>query len=303
MPADLCLSPESPATSSAVQASLLDRARQLIQRGRLAAAPLAAAAAVAVVPAAQAQVTVDYSGVTTYSNSGWFTGLFIDEDAADGSVSGNTATLTGSRGITDSLFWRYDDTYDKTVPRADTTGLGFFWGGELNSQPAQSGDKLSAAFSFTVDFDFTQSYEYDVPHIAYELLVGYGSTPYEIDYGYIQSPRYSADNYTDTSGSYYDETAVSPLYIAASLDINLNEGDQPGYWFVQLNLNWNNEYANSWYWDDDYSKLNGDEFLAFGSGTMTLHQAAIPEPAHVALGLGVAAILAMVVRRRWTARA
>ncbi|AOS44149.1 hypothetical protein Verru16b_01210 [Lacunisphaera limnophila] len=296
---------ESPSTSSAASASLLDRARQLIQRGCLAAAPLAAAVVVvAATPAAQAQVTVDYSGVTTYSNSGWFTGLFIDEAAAGGTVTGNTANLTGDRTITDSLFWRYDSYYDKTVPRADTTGLGFFWGGALTNQPAVSGDKMSATLAFSIDFEHTVAGEYDDPQISYELIIGYGSSPYAIDYGYIQSPRNTSDSYNNTTGGFYGEEAVSPLYLTATLDLNLSEGSTANYWFAQLNVNWNHEYAHSWYWDDNYSKLNGDEFRAFGTVDVTLQQAAaIPEPAHVALGLGAAAILALAARRRWTARA
>jgi len=322
---DILSSAANTASSPVAAASFMDRARQLIQRGRLAAVPLAVAAvAAAAAPEANAQMAVDYAGVTTYSNSGWFTGVFISEEAAGGSVTGNTANLTGNTGLipanklpdnylvpgvtglTDRLFWRYDSYDEKTVPRGDTTGVAFFWGGTLTDRTALNGDKLSAAVSFTVDFEHTPTGEYDSPNVAYELMIGYGSTPYEIDYGYIQSPRNGSSNYNNTSGSFYGAEAISPLTISQNLDLWMSEGAEPTYWFAQLVINWNHEYANSWYWDDDYSKLNYDQLAAFGSMDVTLHQvppAPIPEPADVALGMGAVAVLALTVRRRWTARA
>lgn len=260
---------------------------------RLAAVPLAVAL---VAPAAQAAITVDYSAVTTYSNSGWFTGLFIDETSASGSALGQTANLSGNRTITDSLFWRYDDIQDKTVPRSDTTGIAFLWGGALNNPSASEGDALIANLSLAVDYTHTQANQYDSPNINYRLIVGYSADPYAIDYGYIQSPSNNGSS-TDTYG--WPDNTASPIDFSTTLQMDLYGGEEANYWYAVLTVNWENEYANSWYWDDDYSKLNGDTFNATPNLTFTAVSAsAVPEPAHYVLGLSLLSLLAAMRRRR-----
>lgn len=269
-----------------------------MQKGALLAAPLAAAT---VTPEAAAQVTVDYAHVTTYSNSGWFTNLFVEgAPNAGGASSGSTATLTASRSITDELFWRYDSYYGENRPRSDTTGLGFIWGGALANVPAVDGDKLDAQFNITLAFTHAAASESDPTRISYQIYVGYRSTPFEVDVSYLGQPRNGSDYYTEQNGSFYGPTeATSPLTLSNHVELSLPEGSAPSYWFVQLHVNWNNEYANSWNWNHDYTKLNGDTLGVTGSVAFSAVQAAaVPEPANVALGLGFVAVAGAAFYRR-----
>ena len=309
----------SPASATAVSASpsLLDRAQRLVRRGRLAAAPLIVAAAVTETLApteAAAQMTVDYSSVTTYSNSGWLTGtssdvkLFIDDAGASGVASGSTASLSGSRAMIDNTFWRFDDFQDKTVPLGDTTGMAIIWGGQLQGSPATEGDSFTVSVNFSVTYDFTKSNAFDQPSLNFELQSGYGSSAYTIDYDFIQTPRYDASDYTsdsqsptlsDTSALAVGASMTETYAFTLSTTMMPSEGTDVSYWFVQLNLNWDNEYANHYSWDDNYSKLNGDTFLAVGTASVAYHSvSAVPEPADAATGFGVVALLALGARRR-----
>ena len=273
-----------------------------MQQGRLAAVPLAAAAAATggVASSAEAQMTVDYSAVNSYSNSGFFTGVFLDQTAASGAAtSASSASLNGAYSTTDSLFWRFDDVQDKTVPRSDTTGIVFFWGGQLSGSPAPADATLQATANFTVTYTHTIANPYDDPNLSFELLIGYSSTPYTINPSYVENPHWTATNYTQQYGSFYGAEAGSPLSFVDGVSLNVYEGDTPAYWFAQLSVNWNHEYANSWSWDDNYSKLNGDLFNATGSLAVSYSApSAVPEPASAGIWLGAFAGIAFALRRR-----
>ena len=218
------------------------------------------------------------------------------------------ASLSGSRAMTDSTFWRFDDFQDKTVPRGDTTGMAFIWGGQLQGSPATEGDSFTVSVSFSVTYNFTKSNAFDQPSLNFELQSGYGSSAYTIDYDFIQTPRYDASDYTsdsqwpelsDTSALAVGASMTETYAFTLSTTMMPSEGTDVSYWFVQLNLNWDNEYANHYSWDDNYSKLNGDTFLAVGTASVAYHSvSAVPEPADAATAFGVVALLALGARRR-----
>lgn len=291
---------ETPTFSGATP-TLLERARALIHTGRLAAVPIAALAAGAA-PEATAQMTVDYSAMASYSSSGFFTSVLFDDDAASGNASGNTAQLGGNKQVTDLLFWRYDDNQEKFVPRGDTTGLVFFWGGALPGQPASTDDGLSLSYSFSIDFTHTIANQWDDANINYTLILGYTQDPYVLDPGYPTSPRNGGGHYTEFSDAVSGADATSHLEFSGTITTEFLEWAGAGnYWYVQLAVNWQHEYAASRSWNNDYSKFNGDEFeitIPEGGFVVNFVPAAVPEPAHAALIFGGVGLFATTALRR-----
>src|SRR5690606_9532166 len=229
--------------------SLLARAKRL---GAGAALVLASQAP------ASAALVLDYSVVGSYSNSGWFTGE-MDSSKADGIILPAGFKLWGSETRTDSMFWRYDDYYGETVPRPDTTGIAFAWGGRILGATSYD-DVLSAPFDFSVEFTNLLPAAY--PYVNVNLTLGYRHDEYTPQ-AYQSGPTSSAWDYRSFSTSYseagvYNETG--------NLELNLPETDgvlEDGqtadlHWFAFLTVDWNHEFVSSRNWQGSYATWNGD---------------------------------------------
>jgi hypothetical protein len=285
--------------------SFLDRARALVGSGRLAAVPLAvAAASVATEEAKASAMTVDYAAVTGYSNSGFFTGFFLDQTSVTGAVLGNTATLSGAKTVTDSyLFWRYDSIAGQTAPRYDTTGLALYFGGRLPSGVRQPEDLLRVNYDFTVDFEHTSTGEYDYPSISVLVVSGHDSSAYVLEPGYPQRPNVGYGS--ERSDGFSGFETPSHLRFTGTFDVDFPEwmGDGQDYWSAVIAVNFNQEFVSNNSWNGtNYSKLNGDELsvtIPDGGLTVTyITTTPIPEPAHAATLLAGVAAVACAMRRR-----
>lgn len=288
-----------PAATSAAP-SFLERAKALLQRSSLVVVPLAAAVAT---PEAHAQtpgITVDYSVVGSQTSSGWFTDRIpLTESGVDGTATGTTAQLSGSRSITDGFFWVTDGS--DTVPGYDTTGLRFMWGGQLQGA-ALSGDTLSSLLKFSLAFTHTPRFEGDQPTINYNAQLSYGSNPYTP--AAYSNPAYSWDSYNTDGGSF---SSAGTFEIEKTITTTFYSdwtGESALYWSLFVDVHWQNEFVSARNWTSgNYATLNGDTFaVTFGEGLTSVNfnstAAAIPEPAHFAGIFGVIATGLLWWRRR-----
>lgn len=225
---------------------------------------LGAIAAVAAAPAATQAITLtlDYSVSADYSNSGWFMGGETFDDAGvDGTIIAGGFKLWGVVERDDSMFWRWDNQQQKTVPRSDATGIIMAWGGKILGATT-SLDVIKAPYEFAIEFAHTIANEYDSPYVNAELVIGWGEkpdyeenydTPREYDSAYVNGTNNSASQWFsyDTAGGHEEDGEIE-------VSLQDTDGSKDLFWFASLAVNFNHEYANSWYWDDNYSKLNGD---------------------------------------------
>lgn len=233
--------------------NLLERARALAGSTAFVALPLAAVA-----PAANAvTLLTDYSVVGEYSNSGWFMS-WLDDAAADATPLGNGFKLTGSKTITDSLFWRWDDNVQATVRRYDVTGMAFAWGGAIDGA-LRPGDTLSAPFDLILDYTHTlpQFAAYDYFGVNWHLTVGLradGDSPYTPDF-YRTLPTSNSVSYVDAYGS-----VDQPGQFGFSGNLNISIDDwasQATHWYAVLTVDWNDALAQRGY-EDTHGSHNGD---------------------------------------------
>ena len=234
--------------------NLLERARALAGSTAFVALPLAAVA-----PAANAvTLLTDYSVVGEYSNSGWFMS-WLDDAAADATPLGNGFKLTGSKTITDSLFWRWDDNVQATVRRYDVTGMAFAWGGAIDGG-LRPGDAISAPFDLILDYTHTlpQFAAYDYYGVNWHLTVGLradGDSPYTPDF-YRTLPTSNSVSYADAYGS-----VDQPGQFGFSGNLNISIDDwsasQATHWYAVLTVDWNDALAQRGY-EDTHGSHNGD---------------------------------------------
>lgn len=284
--------------------SFLDKARALAARGVLAAAPLAALA-----PAAEAVVlTADYAAVRSFSNSGFFSSGFApDMTSLQASTLPGGFKLSGSRTISDSLFWQYDESIPGSRPRFDTTGMIFLWGGEIQGATTWE-DKLSAPYEFTVDVDFTSSISfYEDAQVSLALTIGYTTEAYH-PITHPNDPFQQTTNPPSGNGNteWFSIDTAGTHAFSGLLETGLfdSPADEAKYWYVYLTVDWQNEFVSNRWWSQDQGaySLNGDELtLTVPTNSIDITYTAIPEPgAWGALfgGLALAGALAWRRRRR-----
>lgn len=279
------------------RSALLNRVHALARRTTLVVLPLAASAS------AYAGLTADYSVVGTYSNSGFFTGT-METDATYHAIIDDGFKLSGEKTITDGLFWRYDETYEMTVPGFDTTGIAFLWGGSMEGSTAYD-DKLFIDYEFSVEFDHTVAGMYDTPYVSIELRLGYDTNPY------TPAP-YQSSPWGSYSSTWLDANEAGLHEFEGTLEHYLTDSssEYPIYWYVQLAVHWNHEFVSSRWWEPgNYASLNGDMMTIIvpdHSIDVTFQpavQVVVPEPASIAgLGALVGAVY-LLLRRRLAARA
>lgn len=221
--------------------NILARARRLGT-----AAVVAAAAHVA----DAGQLTLDYTGVSTYSNSGFFTGSVAPGNTG-GAIIANGFKLYGSETISDSLFWRWDQNYQQTVPGYDTTGIAFIWGGKITGGTT-SADTLTAPFEFSLDFTNLGLEEYPRANVA--VSVGYSGYEY-VPSGWQSAPLGQSWG-SDTQ--WYNFDAPGTYEISGTASTNLTDSSDTLYWFAQATVNWESEFVSSRNWNGGYGTLNGD---------------------------------------------
>ncbi|MBI5462816.1 MAG: hypothetical protein HY941_11590 [Gammaproteobacteria bacterium] len=230
--------------------TLLDRARRLVGKTALVALSLAAAPVVG----HGASLVHDYSAVGEYSNSGFFTGA-LDESAAAATVQGLGFKLTGSQTVSDSMFWAWNDYYQMTVRKYDTTGIAFVWGGALDGA-LSGGETLSAPFDFNIDFSHTapSNSAYDYPGVGWTLTVGFRGDAYTPGQG-LGPDMYAL--YSNSTSGWMD--AAGSYQFTGSVDAMIDEWSAANAisWYAMLSVEWHDPLAYPG-WEDTAGTMNGD---------------------------------------------
>lgn len=305
------------------QDSLLHKARQLIQLGVIVAAPVPALADDIEIPppapVSTAALQVDFSGSSTYSNSGFFTGEF-DDSKATGSTLGMGFKLSGESVFQDSQVYsrRYSscvdnvcDPYSLYYQRGDTTGTALFWGGKVTGNLVH-GDRLKAAYEFTIDWTHTDPQipkRSDYAWVNWGLTMGFanlaGRDPAE-----ALTPRLLMANrsyYNQTSGSLSD-TGATTLADEFGADYYDYGGDGPHewYWFVLLEAHLAEAGPNSTDPGDPApANMNGDYLrltVPQNSIDIGVNAVPVPEPESWAMGLAGLTVAGLLAKRRRRAR-
>ncbi len=241
--------------------NLMDRARALAGSTAVAALPLAVAVSPAsafVVESGPTGVSLQhgYSVVGEYSNSGWFMS-WLDDTAASASVLGNGLKLSGTKTITDSLFWRWDDNAQATLRRYDVTGVAFAWGGAINGA-LRSGDMIAAPFEFLLDYTHTapQFAAFDYFGVNWSLKIGLRADEQVPDF---YQPLPSNNNTLYVSETYGSVDTAGQFGFQGSLGIPVDDwsAQQATHWFAVLTVDWNDALAQRGY-EDTHGSHNGD---------------------------------------------
>ena len=277
----------------------LVRAGGLLARAqRLGAGAVLAAAAYTQLPAG---MTFDYSAVGNYSNSGYFTGV-LDDTKTTGAILPGGFKLSGGDTRTDSIFWYYNSYYEQTLPDQYTTGFAFVWGGKLTGG-SMAGDTLAAPFQFSLAFTNLL----DDPFVSanVRVVLGHRDNPF--------TPTQYQNDPTSYNGGWHDDkyfnfSTAGSYDVTDSLSVSLPETTNDRYWYAMLSVQWNGESVNPYYWNGQYTKLNGDTFTVTvpdHSIDVTYVPAAPPPPQQVPdsgstgslLGLTVMGLLCLHRRR------
>jgi hypothetical protein len=245
----------------------------------------------------EAATYLDYSAGATYSNSGWFTGVF-DSGVASGSTLGNGFKLSGTMSGTDHMFWGYSEYWDAQAPLLDTTGVAMVWGGRITGATSYD-DTIEAPFDFTTMFDQTLRDEYDSASTYVILTLGYSNSAFTPEQ-WSGGPASNASNYSERSFSYNSAGSYQEL---GTISVGLEETDAYTdlYWFVQLELQLNHEYAAHWTWAPDnvgaYATRNGDAF-SLSVPQNSIDFAYVPEPSSFSVIFAMVAVVMAGLRRR-----
>lgn len=232
--------------------TLLERARRLAGKTTLVALSLAAAPVVG----HAASLVHDYSAVGEYSNSGFFTGA-LDESAADAAVQGLGFKLTGSQTVSDSMFFAWNDYYQQTLRKYDTTGIAFVWGGALDGT-LSGGETLSAPFDFSIDFSHTapllDPYSIYYAHVGWTLTLGFRSD------AYVPGEGLGPDMGALYGNSTYGSADVAGLHqFTGSVDVMTDAwiAANATSWFAMLSVEWAEPLVGGG-WEDTAGTVNGD---------------------------------------------